>query len=426
MLLLYILFRICMNNKVGEKWYYYLLKASMLYFLIPLPLLKLLYTKLICNICDGRDYSLRSYYNQDEMILFINEKEFVFNDAAKMQNLIGCMWIAGALLTGGILIVSYLRRRKRLKRLNVKQRMERDAYLRESLLERYKIHTKIRYENLEERHSPFTIGFIRPIVFYDFSMSDADKDMLLAHELIHVKRKDMFWRLGAILTVAMHWFNPLAWMFKREFERVCEYSCDEWVLQNEDMKARYKYAGMLLEYQVKEKGESLAVSLSKGGVEIERRMKKILEKTNKIPTMVAATLIGILVVLNSVTVFAYEDLNIAKGDAVMEESFFENDFGFIPDGEDFIWEIPEYEQGYVLYYDTQFVDESGNVYEVKEGVETNAVCAHEYISGVLQQHVKNGDGGCTVYYYNALRCSKCGMISNKELLGSSYQAKCPH
>lgn len=42
------------------------------------------------------------------------------------------------------------------------------------------------------------------------------------------------------------------------------------------------------------------------------------------------------------------------------------------------------------------------------------------------QHILNGKGGCTMEYYNAQKCKKCGYV----IVGSKYNTQtnsvCPH
>ena len=78
------------------------------------------------------------------------------------------------------------------------------------------------------------------------------------------------------------------------------------------------------------------------------------------------------------------------------------------------------------YFDMQFVDIDGKVYEVHENVDVCAVCDHDYVEGMLQRHVKNSDGSCRVYFYNALRCTKCGNTTHEEHAGNMGYPVCPY
>lgn len=426
MFLMYLICRICLENRVSEKWYYIVMKAVILYFLVPLPLLKLVYKKTWWFISGEYAYADTTVYYHDEMTVFTHAGKVVLNGTALMQAVIVVLWLIGTLIIGILFIIGYLRRRKALIThcAVVHSELEREIYTR--LPEKCTMYKNVEFRPLEIIKSPFTIGFFKPIIFYNASVENAEKELLLTHEWTHVKRRDMFWQWGAILVVIMHWYNPLAWLFKREFERVCEYSCDEQVLQKESKEICFKYAEILIKYGTKKKGESLEANLSRGGEETAKRMKKILEKREKLPTIATMCIIIVLILLNSLTVFAYEDVQIARGEAVMDENLYNGDFAFVPEGEAFVWEKADYVNNYIYHFDIQFVDGSGNVYEVQENVGMYATCEHEYVQGMLQQHSKNSSGGCTIDFYNAMRCRKCGSIINKVYLSSNIYAVCPH
>ena len=59
---------------------------------------------------------------------------------------------------------------------------------------------------------------------------EKDFQYIILHELIHYKRKEMFYKWLVQATVCLHWFNPLVHLMGREITKACEFSCDEAVL----------------------------------------------------------------------------------------------------------------------------------------------------------------------------------------------------
>lgn len=97
--------------------------------------------------------------------------------------------------------------------------------------------------------SPMLIGFVHPcIVLPKKSLSQKQLYYTMLHELIHFKRKDMYYKWAAQLALCIHWFNPLAYYMGRMVSRLCELSCDEaacaLVLSDDQRK---EYAQTLLE-----------------------------------------------------------------------------------------------------------------------------------------------------------------------------------
>ena len=79
--------------------------------------------------------------------------------------------------------------------------------------------------------SPLLIGFFHPcIVLPRVDILEKDFRYIVLHELTHYKRCDMFYKWLVQVTVCLHWFNPLVHLMSREITKACEFSCDEAVL----------------------------------------------------------------------------------------------------------------------------------------------------------------------------------------------------
>lgn len=95
--------------------------------------------------------------------------------------------------------------------------------------------------------SPLLIGFFHPcIVLPDEDISEKDFQYIVLHELIHYKRRDMFYKWLVQVTVCLHWFNPLVHFMSREINRACEFSCDEAVLAKIECGSAQDYGNTLL------------------------------------------------------------------------------------------------------------------------------------------------------------------------------------
>lgn len=63
---------------------------------------------------------------------------------------------------------------------------------------------------------------------------------ILAHEMAHIKNGHFADLLFAEVCVALHWFNPAAWLLRRELQHVHEYEADESVIQKGVDAKRYQ------------------------------------------------------------------------------------------------------------------------------------------------------------------------------------------
>jgi len=96
--------------------------------------------------------------------------------------------------------------------------------------------------------SPLLMGFFRPcIVLPSADISPTDFQYIVLHELTHYKRGDMFYKWLAQATVCLHWFNPLVHLMSREITRDCEFSCDEAVLAKTGDGSAQEYGKTLLD-----------------------------------------------------------------------------------------------------------------------------------------------------------------------------------
>ncbi len=94
---------------------------------------------------------------------------------------------------------------------------------------------------------PVTFGFFRPVVLLPANfptMSDAMRDAILFHELLHVERRDWLFTLGEEIVRAVFWFHPAIWWVLGEIQLSREQTVDQAVI---DMtQARGPYVDTLL------------------------------------------------------------------------------------------------------------------------------------------------------------------------------------
>ncbi|CAI8720099.1 bla regulator protein blaR1 [Brevibacillus sp. IT-7CA2] len=87
------------------------------------------------------------------------------------------------------------------------------------------------------------------------SLSDAELYHVFAHEIAHHKRKDLLWSFLGSIALAIHWMNPLVWVWIRKMKADMELACDEYVLEILGEKEAIPYGMTLLSFarQISEK-----------------------------------------------------------------------------------------------------------------------------------------------------------------------------
>jgi len=97
-------------------------------------------------------------------------------------------------------------------------------------------------------NTPTVYGLIKPKIVLPVGVSQEHLEHILKHEKVHIRRHDNIWRMLAILTACIHWFNPLSWLFLKSFLGDCELACDEAAVKKMKSEDRKNYALTLLAY----------------------------------------------------------------------------------------------------------------------------------------------------------------------------------
>ncbi len=145
---------------------------------------------------------------------------------------------------------------------------------------------------------PCTAGIFRPCIYLSARLPDAQEHLaaILAHELCHIRRRDIWRKLFALTVCAVHWFNPIAHAILPRVYDDLEPACDRDTLRLLGGEpARIGYMQTLLEVaagMTAWRSTHLALGLGSQKQQIERRftsMKKT--RLNKLYTLLALLLV---------------------------------------------------------------------------------------------------------------------------------------
>ena len=149
--------------------------------------------------------------------------------------------------------------------------------------------------------SPLLLGFFRPaIVLPTAELPEEDFAYTAAHELIHLRRRDVLYKWLVQAAVCIHWFNPLVWLMSGEIGRACELSCDEAVIRRLSPEERRAYGDTLvraMEAGGGWRGSPASVALNQGGKQLKERLKAIMryKKGSKLTTAASLLLAAALI-----------------------------------------------------------------------------------------------------------------------------------
>ena len=95
--------------------------------------------------------------------------------------------------------------------------------------------------------TPAVTGLFRPTLLLPHEGYDLNElRYILRHELCHLKRRDMLFKLVLLAANAMHWFNPVVYLMLRQADEDIELACDSAATDGLDRAERAAYSRTLL------------------------------------------------------------------------------------------------------------------------------------------------------------------------------------
>lgn len=154
---------------------------------------------------------------------------------------------------------------------------------------------------------PMTWGIWRPVVLLP---DDADewsaewRQIVLLHELAHIRRRDCLTQLLAQVACALYWFNPLVWIGARRLRVERELACDDYVLEVGTRAS--DYAGYLVNIAraMSDVSSVSPVAVGMACSQLESRVRAILDPavrrqrmTRRITTLITCAVVSFIIPL---------------------------------------------------------------------------------------------------------------------------------
>lgn len=156
------------------------------------------------------------------------------------------LWLAGAAGVAGWQWLGYLLWRRRTLRRALPANESWQAALAEAFA-RQPLAKRPRLLASPDVTGAMAAGFLRPVLLVpEGAQPGADGAYLLAHELVHLRRHDLARKALFSLVLALHWYNPAAWLLAKRAGRDMETACDEAVLAALGAEHRAAYCDALL------------------------------------------------------------------------------------------------------------------------------------------------------------------------------------
>ncbi len=187
------------------------------------------------------------------------------------------VWLAGGLALAGYQGAAYLLARRRLLRGAQPGTEEERAQL-AALAAELGLRRTPRLLKTGEADAPLVVGLGRPVLLLPGRPLPADeREVVLLHELTHLRRHDLAHKALLFVPCAVHWFNPLVWWMAREAGRTLELCCDARVVRGRDEAFRRRYGTALLHLAAGGRGPVLSTRFGGGGRLLRARLANLFQ-----------------------------------------------------------------------------------------------------------------------------------------------------
>lgn len=171
----------------------------------------------------------------------------IASGSISVQTVLCALWLIGAIIFLGYHLNRHRKFLRLVKRWGEDVTDVKTIVIMEQVKNSLEIVKSVRLRTCTGITSPMLIGFFRPAILLGTGyMPESEKSLIFGHELVHLKRRDLWYKALILLTTSMHWFNPIVHIMAREIGMACELSCDAEVTKNADINRRRQYVESII------------------------------------------------------------------------------------------------------------------------------------------------------------------------------------
>ncbi len=217
-----------------------------------------------------------------------------------LADLLPVIWLIGAILFMTYYFAGYIVFRKSAMRFS--EIVEDEQTLATFSQMKQEMGTKGNIELIRSKkvQSPMITGFVKPIFLLPYvEYSEADLELIMKHELIHYKHKDIWNKLVMVVANAVHWFNPLVYVMRYRSNADIEMACDSELVEGTGTEFRKQYSETILSaiHKGRER-ETVFSTYFYGGVKtMKERLGNIFDGGGKRGGIVALCLVVVAVIV---------------------------------------------------------------------------------------------------------------------------------
>ena len=233
----------------SSVWHYYIWLVVLVVMILPVRISLPEQTQVISAI-EAVDVSKEEavIYNeiqQSEQETELNTEQVYITDNSKdklysQENLyaVSVVWLLGVVILFAIKLMGYILFILRLHSCSsVTYSVDLSKYT----------DKRIAVRTSDKISSPLMTGVFKPtLLLPETAMDEEQLNNVLAHEMIHFKRKDILLKWFVSIVKCIHWFNPAVYYISRQADIECEISCDLAVVKGMSKEQEAKYISTIL------------------------------------------------------------------------------------------------------------------------------------------------------------------------------------
>lgn len=407
------------------EWRYRILKIAIVFYLIPIPICKYLIMDIIHSI-------LPQLWDKINNTLVAIDKKYIIivsQDFIKFSSKVRYMLIA--ILVVGIVAFAIIQKHiiQYWKWKNIcfvtsgkPTHLEQELFYK--IKKEMEIKKRVELVCSEYCNSPMTSGILSSVMIFpkwEDSIDVNKYEYMLRHELVHIKHYDLLIKYIGLLVMAVHWYNSLVYIMFHEISVISEMYCDSVVIGGKGEEERKQYGELILKLAVQNefttKGQFFIGMANGRSKWVYKRRILEMKRDTKYKVVLPVIMTSFICIAGGITAFAYEPPRTVFNDIGYD---LEGDINFAIEAE----EIRRAE----LPSDYFFVDDSENIFDLSKADKNNRIlCFHDFsVHGTLNDHKKDGKGGCITNSYEAKYCSICSDVKVGELKSTLTYKSCPH